>query len=959
MLLRPAVWIMRRLSYPQRFGVIVIVFVLAIMFLCLRLVHDTQTQIAFTGRELMGVEYLKRARVLAGLVQANRFAAIEYSVGYPGSGAALASLHSQVVKAAAQFDAMPQRGAWTIGEPDPLRQFVSAWGATGTDPSRRADAAYDGQDALAQRYSHMVTDICDRSYLTLDPVLETYYLGDVVCEKIPGALERTGDSHGLLALIWLREVGMADLGLVSRLHGLGAMESDGYRSTERELNKVIDVDSRLERELAPPLEAYRAALKRQRNVEESVLSGQVDTPVEAFIMATPPTVETIDRLNALCLEQLDRLLSQRLHAKILLRNLYVLTAAATLLATAYLFFALYVSITEDLGGEPFYVSDTIKRIAQGRLNTDIALPAGGSDSVMASVVAMRRDLQTVRERELAATVFEASHDGIVIADESQQIVAANAAMLAMMGSPLADVLGKWMWFFLDGLAGFPWADIKQHLVQAHYWQGEVAARRHDGSSFPARLSVTSVGDGGREGHGTFVMMISDVGQQRADSDRIHYLANFDPLTGLPNRRVVFERIERRMSEEGAEHRAFACLFVDLDKFKEINDLHGHSIGDQLLRIIAQRMREQMHAGQTVARFGGDEFLILLDDAEENVMDATAKRLLGAIGEACEIGEHVFHVSASIGMSIYPTHGTTAGSLVQCADMAMYEAKQQGRDRAVMFRQPMLETLRRRTEIGQRLRDAIRNRRLQVRYQPQFRASTLELVGLEALVRWCDDKFGWISPVEFIAIAEQEGLISGIGDLVFEAVLEQLVEWRAKGLTLRPIAINVSAHQLTQPFDLAQSLLAGLVPYDLPPNLIEVEVTETALMQDVEHAGAVLRRLSEAGVAVAVDDFGTGYSSLNYLARLHIDHIKIDRTFIRDLFVNPDDTIIVTTVVKMAQSLGQKVIAEGVETVEQLEFLRSIGCDICQGFYFAPALDASELEPMLEGLSDAGATTHCA
>ena len=957
LLLRPAVWTMRRLSYPQRFGLISIVFVLAVMFLCLRLVHETQAQIAFTERELAGVDYLKQLRAFTGLVQAARFAAIESSLGYPGAEQTLRATRIEAARSIPQFDARWRQQAESGGTADPLQQFMRDWDAANADQARKADMAFAYQAEIARRYAQTVTEACDRFNLTLDPVLETYYLSDVVCDKIPVALAHTGDAHGLLALIWIREIGVPDWGLAGRLHDLAAMTGDGYASTASELRKIVAADSKFGPKLAPALDAYEETLNRERDVGERILSQQVQKPVGAFITAPPATIASLDRLTAVCLDQLERRLSQRMHVNVARRDLYVFTTLFTLLVTAYLFFALYVSITEDLGGEPFYVSDTIRRIAQGRLSADIAPPLGGPDSVMASVVAMRRGLQVVRDRELAATVFEASRDGIVIADESQQVVAANAAMLAMTGSSSADVRGKWMWFFLDRRVEFPWSDIKRQLTHAYYWQGEATARRRDGSVFPVRVSISSVGEGGQHGHGTYVLMLSDIERQMADSDRIYCLANFDPLTALPNRRVVLERIERQIDIDASRGSAFSCLFVDLDKFKEINDLHGHLVGDRLLQIIAQRMREQMDGEQTVARFGGDEFLVLLTQADERVAVQTAERLLRAISEACEVGEHVFHVSASIGMSAYPADGTTAGALVQCADMAMYEAKQQGRDRVVTFRPPMLESLRRRTEIGHRLRDAIRNRRLQLRYQPQLRTSTLELVGMEALVRWRDEKLGWISPAEFIAIAEQRGLIFAIGEQVVDAALQQLVDWRAKGCVLRPIAINVSAHQLTQQFDFAQMLLTKLASHDLPPDLIEVEVTETALMQDLEHAGGVLRRLSEAGVAIAVDDFGTGYSSLNYLARLHIDHIKIDRTFIRDLFENSDDAIIVTTVVKMAQSLGQKVIAEGVETLEQLEFLRSIGCDICQGYYFAPALEAEEIGAMLEVQTDLEAAAN--
>ncbi len=411
-------------------------------------------------------------------------------------------------------------------------------------------------------------------------------------------------------------------------------------------------------------------------------------------------------------------------------------------------------------------------------------------------------------------------------------------------------------------------------------------------------------------------------------------AHHDPLTGLPNRRLLQDRMGHVLLQAERTQRKTAVMFVDLDRFKHINDTLGHEIGDRFLRGVAQRLRGAVRTADTVARLGGDEFVVLLDEiASERSAAVFAERLLSALIQPIRFGDRMLHASASIGISVFPDDGTDAQALMRCADTAMYHAKECGGSQFQFYTEKMNLAAAQFFEIEQRLRGALGQNRFQLHYQPLIDLARGAVCGMEALIRWTDPEKGMIAPGAFIPVAEQTGLILPIGDWAIRAACRQMAAWERAGLPPVPAAVNLSPRQFFKT-DLVQSVRQALADTGLSADRLEIEITESTLMQNADETSVKLRQLADMGVILAIDDFGTGYSSLSYLKRFPVHKLKIDQSFIRDLGMDSDDQAIVSAIVTLARGLGMKALAEGVETAGQVDALIDAGCDYCQGYYFA-------------------------
>jgi diguanylate cyclase (GGDEF)-like protein len=437
------------------------------------------------------------------------------------------------------------------------------------------------------------------------------------------------------------------------------------------------------------------------------------------------------------------------------------------------------------------------------------------------------------------------------------------------------------------------------------------------------------------------------------SVEIEHIAYHDALTGLPNRPLFMDRLIISVAQSHRSGQKLAVLFLDLDRFKDINDSLGHSIGDQLLKALADRIRRCMREGDTLARFGGDEFTLLIPRIEdvENVAKVAAE-ILETLDRPFVVSDRELFMSASIGISVYPADGLDAETLVRNADTAMYRAKDSGRDNYQLYAPAMNALALERLALENLLRKAISQQELVLHYQPLVDANSRSVVGFEALVRWQHPELGLLSPGQFISVAEMSGLIIPIGEWVLHTALRQLRTWRHMFGTDLRMSVNLSARQFQQP-DLADQIRAAVEEHDVPPTSVELEITESHAMQNAERTIGTLRELKEIGVRIAIDDFGTGYSSLSYLKRFPIDTLKLDQAFVRGVLSDPSDAAIVSAVISMAHSLDLEVVAEGVETAEQLSFLQSRQCDRIQGYYFSAPLTAAEMEPYL--LSSAAAS----
>ena len=433
--------------------------------------------------------------------------------------------------------------------------------------------------------------------------------------------------------------------------------------------------------------------------------------------------------------------------------------------------------------------------------------------------------------------------------------------------------------------------------------------------------------------------------------RIEALSSTDALTGLFNRRQMGQALDEAIRQARRGAGSLALLLLDLDRFKQINDSLGHEIGDRVLLDCADRLKACLRQGDIVARMGGDQFALLVHEADSRGAEATARRVLEAVSHPCSVDGLQFTLTCSVGVALFPVDGTDGELLTRHAESAMQRAKQGGRG-CFRFHQPHHDAdMRQRMRLDHAMRQALASQRFRLHYQPQIDLKTGAVIGAEALIRWRDPELGEISPGQFIPVAEETGFIIAIGDWVLEQAVRQAARWREQGMTM-PVSVNVSALQFQQA-DFNDRVAAVLREHELPGELLELELTESILVHDANEALARLSQLSQLGVQLAIDDFGTGYSSLSYLKRFPIDRLKIDRSFVKGVPADESDGAIVRAIVQLAQALDMKVIAEGVETEPQRAFLLELGCDEFQGFLYAPALDALSFEERVRGGRDRG------
>jgi len=536
------------------------------------------------------------------------------------------------------------------------------------------------------------------------------------------------------------------------------------------------------------------------------------------------------------------------------------------------------------------------------------------------------------QQRLAARIIAGSGEGIIITDAEGIIIDVNAAFEKITGYTRAEAIGRNPNFLSSGRQGPGfYRTMWKTLRDEGYWQGELWNRRKDGEVFPEWLSLSAIQDeAGRISH--FVGTFSDITEAKAHEARIQHMAHHDYLTGLPNRFLLTDRF--RVVAAGAERNdtRFALLFVDLDRFKNVNDTLGHSIGDQLLRDVATRLGGVMRATDTISRQGGDEFILLLAEMDSPEAAAqVAQKVIQVLAQPFCLSGHEVTVTPSIGIAVSPEDGSDLDTLLKHADLAMYDAKQRGRNNYQFFRREMnahsLELLLMESD----LRHALRRGEFELHYQPQVDMRDGRMLGVEALLRWRHPTRGLVPPSDFIPIAEETGLILPIGKWVVETACRQAAAWRAGSHPELRVAINLSALQFRQG-ELARQILDALALARLPASALELEVTESMLMSDVEQTATTLQKLSDMGVSLAIDDFGTGYSSLAYLKRFPVDTLKIDRSFVRNIGCDEEDAAICTAIIGLARSLGLKVVAEGVETAAQYEWLAQAACDLAQGYY---------------------------
>ena len=569
------------------------------------------------------------------------------------------------------------------------------------------------------------------------------------------------------------------------------------------------------------------------------------------------------------------------------------------------------------------------------------LPIGGE----ACMLTMARD---ITERHLmqeklqqAATVFESTAEAVLITDTRQRISAVNRAFTEITGYAEAEAIGQTPRLLSSGRHDSAFFIAMWHqLADEGHWQGEIYNRRKSGETFPCWLTISAVRN--PEGVIThFVAVAADISSLKHAQARLDYQAHHDPLTGLPNRTLFESRLAQALENLEDARSQGAVLFLDLDRFKHINDSLGHPVGDLLLKGIAKRLKEQVRDIDTVARLGGDEFIILLPGLH-SAADAQhiATKILAAFTEPFQAGEHEFFTSTSIGISLYPADGADVATLVKNADAALYRSKAKGRNRVECYTRDLTAQASARVALEHELRRAIERDELSLSYQPKFSLTTQRLVGAEALIRWYHPQLGEVPPERFIPLAEENGMILQLGDWVIEQACAQLREWNRRYQPFGPLAVNLAGAQLRQP-NLLKRIEQLLSQYHLEPGYLQLEITENFIMSQAEEALTVLHQLKRLGVQLAIDDFGTGYSSLSYLKRLPLDILKIDQSFVRGLPSDPHDVAIVRAIIALGRSMQLTVIAEGVENQAQQAFLAAEGCEQIQGYIVSLPLTPEE------------------
>ncbi|MBC3920874.1 EAL domain-containing protein [Undibacterium sp. CY18W] len=562
-----------------------------------------------------------------------------------------------------------------------------------------------------------------------------------------------------------------------------------------------------------------------------------------------------------------------------------------------------------------------------------------------------RDITTRKQAEqslhLAATVFE-SHEGMFVTNAHRVIQQVNRAFTEITGYTREDAIGQTQDLLKSGQHDDAFfVDLSQRLDSEGTWQGEIWNRNKNGHVSPQWLTITAVYGSNHELlH--YVGTLTDITTRKAAEDEIKNLAFYDPLTHLPNRRLLTDRLQQALASCARSGRKGALMYIDLDNFKTLNDTQGHHKGDLLLQQVSERLIHCVREDDTVARIGGDEFVLLLENLSEAPNEAATqiemvgKKILDALNQAYDLSGYECHSTPSIGVTLITDHDTGFDELMKQADLAMYAAKTAGRNTLRFFDPAMQAVVTSRAIMEKELRESLRNEQLQLYYQAQVNHDG-ELIGVEALARWQHPQRGMIPPAEFIPLAESTGLILPLGYWVLQTACKQLVSWaRQEQRAHLTIAVNVSARQFRQT-DVVEQVLAIIHQTGANPHLLKLELTESLLVDDVEDIIRKMELLKAAGLCFSLDDFGTGYSSLTYLKRLPLDQLKIDQSFVRDVLSDPNDAAIARTIVALSQSMGLSVIAEGVESAEQRDYLASQGCYAYQGYYFGRPMPIADFE----------------
>jgi diguanylate cyclase (GGDEF)-like protein/PAS domain S-box-containing protein len=566
------------------------------------------------------------------------------------------------------------------------------------------------------------------------------------------------------------------------------------------------------------------------------------------------------------------------------------------------------------------------------------------DDMNRMLVEQGRELEVLRLYRMALNMIP---EGVVITDAGNRIIAINPAFSTITGYPSSEVIGKNPKILQSGYykPDF-YRSMWSKLLRDGCWEGELWDRRKGGEPYRAWLSISVL----RDDQGKIIQhvgVVHDITKRKDTEEKLWRSNNFDPLTDLPNRSLFLDRFLQSVMGASRDGVRAALLFIGLDGFKNINDTLGHTVGDNVLREAARRFSQCLEPCDTAARFGGDEFTIVLSEVKEiSHVETIVRVILESLQVPFFIDGHQIFISCSIGICIWPGDGDDAETLMRNADSAMHRAKEAGRNTFRFFTPEMDATAQARAKLAVELSEAVKNEEFQLAFQPILELSTRRIVGAEVLLRWHSRQFGIVSPDQFIPLAEEIGLILPMGEWILLSACREAAAWREAGLGDCKVSVNISARQFQQE-DLAERLNRALIHSGIPASMLTVEITESMMLADSREVLSKLLQIKELGVTLSVDDFGTGYASLSYLKNFPVDILKIDRSFVSGIDSNPDDATLAEAIISMGHSLGQTIVAEGVETEAQMNYLIERGCDFAQGFFFSRPVTAEAFRELLK------------
>lgn len=952
----PAIALMNRLGYFSKFALLWLLSLIATAVVVVNLHASLEKDIHTSRRELDGLALIKPLLQAVQLVQQHRGLSLGFLGGREGMGGPRAAREKEIIAA---FDRLQERLPSELSSSAEWRDIEAGWGRLRAGGLQwTAEENFAAHTRLIRQMLLFQVLTADEYGLTLDFEISPFYMIDTSVSKLPEALELLGQVRasgtGMLSGKQATEQQRIRINtLTAHLRmTLDALESN-IRKTGRRNPEIRDA-------LSAAFDAINASARQSVGIVESdIVTGRfASSPEDFYETATAALDKGYAQMYDALLPATEALLVERIARAEALLRASIGIALLLALVVAYFAVGIYLAISRNVRS----LARSARAFAGGDLRQRVSLESrdelgqvGDSFNEMADGFgalleeSKRAEAALIESSEKFRSVIETALDAVVQMDAGGIITGWNRQAEKIFGWSAAEAIGRVLGETIvppryraahaHGLENFP-ASGEGSILNSRV---ELTGLHRDGHEFPIELSVTAVRTAGRVEFNGFIHDITD---RKKAEELIWKQANYDPLTGLPNRRMSHDRLVQETQKTHRSKLPLALLFIDLDKFKEVNDTLGHDVGDILLVEAAHRIGGCVRETDTVARLGGDEFTVILMELDDiRRVDMLAQNILHALAEPFQLGSEVVHLSASIGITLYPNDTTEAGELLKNADQAMYAAKNAGGNRFSYFTPSMQQAALSRLRLISDLRVALADGQFRVYFQPIVELATGRIHKAEALIRWQHPARGMVSPADFIPLAEETGLIVEIGDWVFRETARLVKRWRERYNPELQVSVNESPVQFRSDNSLHGSWPAYLQELELPGQSMVVEITEGLLLNAEPAVLDKLRQFHSAGIQISLDDFGTGYSSLSYLQKFDLDYLKIDQSFTRNLAIGSESMALCEAIIVMAHKLGMEVIAEGIETEQQHKLLAAAGCDYGQGYLFSRPLPAEEFESL--------------